>query len=65
MRSDGMRRWTAGYAPGMPTNQAGTTLTCANPDCGCELVIQKPCPHGDRYTCACGELLEVAEEAAN
>ena len=38
----------------MGVNEAGTRLTCSNEDCGCELVIEKPCPHGDVYTCACG-----------
>jgi hypothetical protein len=35
-------------------NEPGTTLTCTNPDCGCHLRIEQPCPHGDTYTCACG-----------
>jgi hypothetical protein len=37
-----------------PTNTAGTRLTRSNQDCGCELKIKKPCPHGSTYTCACG-----------
>ena len=40
------------------TNTAGTTLTCTNVDCGCELQIVTPCPHGATYTCACGHSLE-------
>lgn len=42
----------------MHHDAAGTTLTCTNPDCGCELTIVRPCPHGDTYTCACGHRLE-------
>ena len=38
----------------MAKNEAGTVLTCSNPDCGCELQINTPCPHGDTYSCACG-----------
>lgn len=40
------------------SNETGAILTCTNPDCGCRLIIQKPCPHGDRYKCACGHDLE-------
>jgi len=36
------------------TNEAGIILTCTNPECGCRLRIEEPCPHGDAYTCACG-----------
>lgn len=32
----------------------GARLSCTNPDCDCELQINKPCPHGSTYTCACG-----------
>jgi hypothetical protein len=39
-------------------NAAGTRLTCTNSDCGCELTIVEPCPHGDTYTCACGHPFE-------
>ena len=42
----------------MPANETGTILTCSNSDCGCELRIEKPCPHGDTYTCACGHPFE-------
>lgn len=31
----------------------GTVLRCSDPDCGCILRVEKPCPHGDDYTCAC------------
>ncbi len=31
-----------------------TLLTCSNDDCGCQLRIEQPCPHGDVFTCACG-----------
>jgi hypothetical protein len=41
-------------------NVAGTRLTCTNPDCDCELQINRPCPHGTTYTCACGHPLEPA-----
>lgn len=40
-------------------NEAGTVLTCTNPDCGCSLRIEKPCPHGDTYTCACGHPMQT------
>ena len=45
------------------TNEAGTVLTCTNPDCGCLLRIEQPCPHGDTYTCACGHPLTDASPA--
>jgi hypothetical protein len=45
----------------MPGNQPGTILACTNPDCGCTLRIEAPCPHGDTYTCACGHLLAPLE----
>ena len=35
----------------------GSVLTCSNPDCGCELEVRRPCPHGDDYRCACGHPL--------
>lgn len=38
----------------------GTTLTCANPDCGCEVEVRQPCPHGDDDRCACGHSLRPA-----
>lgn len=40
-------------------NTAGTELTCSNPDCGCRLRIEQPCPHGSTYTCACGHPFEA------
>ncbi len=39
-------------------NVAGTRLTCVDADCDCELQINRPCPHGTTYTCACGHPLE-------
>ena len=39
-------------------NVTGTRLTCTNADCDCELQINRPCPHGTTYTCACGHPLE-------
>ena len=44
----------------MPTNEAGTVLTCTNPDCDCRLRIEQPCPHGDVYTSACGHSMTDA-----
>lgn len=41
-------------------NRPGALLTCTNPDCGCELQINTPCPHGSTYRCACGHELESA-----
>jgi hypothetical protein len=35
-------------------NETGTVLTCTNAECDCRLRIERPCPHGDTYTCACG-----------
>ncbi|MGN6692618.1 MAG: hypothetical protein ACTHN0_00425 [Aquihabitans sp.] len=32
----------------------GTHLTCTNPDCPCRLLVERPCPHGDDFRCACG-----------
>lgn len=43
-------------------NHAGTVLSCANPECGCKLRIEEPCPHGDEYKCACGHPLEGPPE---
>jgi hypothetical protein len=42
-------------------NVAGTSMTCTNPDCDCELRIVTPCPHGSNYTCACGHPLTSRE----
>jgi len=39
-------------------NEAGTTLTCSNSECDCSLTIERPCPHGDTYTCACGHPMQ-------
>jgi hypothetical protein len=47
----------------MPNNQPGTILTCTNPECGCRLRIEAPCPHGDNYTCACGHPFVAAGNA--
>ena len=41
-------------------NVAGTTLTCANEECGCRLRIEEPCPHGTTYQCACGHEFTAA-----
>jgi len=41
-------------------DDAGTVLTCSNDDCDCLLRVERPCPHGDTYTCACGYSLEPA-----
>jgi hypothetical protein len=43
-------------------NQAGTVLTCTNTECDCRLRIDKPCPHGDNYICACGHQLEPTRD---
>jgi hypothetical protein len=40
----------------------GTVLTCTNPDCGCRLQVQVPCPHGDDFTCACGHAFAPATD---
>jgi hypothetical protein len=45
------------------TVDPGTVLTCTNTECGCRLVVQAPCPHGDGYTCACGHDLVPARAA--
>lgn len=45
----------------MQRNVAGSLLTCSNPDCDCRLRIDEPCPHGDRYTCACGHPLVLGD----
>ena len=42
----------------MARNEAGTLLTRSNEACGCQLRIERPCPHGDTYRCACGHDLE-------
>lgn len=42
-------------------NATGTRLSCTNPDCDCELQINRPCPHGDTYVCACGHVLHARE----
>lgn len=34
--------------------EPGTKMTCANPDCDCQVTIDKPCPHGEDYRCGCG-----------
>lgn len=44
-------------------NRPGTVLTCTNAECGCQLTIDAPCPHGSTYRCACGHDL-VAETPA-
>lgn len=38
----------------MPTIDVGTLLTCSGEECECRLLVERPCPHGDVYTCACG-----------
>lgn len=43
------------------TIENGTMLTCTNPDCGCRLRVEVPCPHGDEYRCGCGHDLVAAE----
>lgn len=42
-------------------NQAGTRLTCTNPECECELQIVTPCPHGNDYRCGCGHEFQVVD----
>ena len=42
------------------SNLTGTILTCTNAECGCRLRIERPCPHGAAYTCACGHVFEQA-----
>lgn len=37
-------------------NEPGTVLTCTDGR-GCRLRIEEPCPHGETYTCACGQEL--------
>jgi hypothetical protein len=46
-----------------PRNRGGSALTCSNPDCGCRLTIEQPCPHGDAYLCACGHLFRFDDSA--
>ena len=41
----------------------GTALTCTDTECGCRLLVQVPCPHGEGYTCACGHDLVPADDA--
>ncbi len=57
---ESLNRYKSGYSSGMEDSQntAGTLLTCDNPECGCELQINTPCPHGTSYSCACGHPLE-------
>ena len=45
-------------------NEPGVVLTCSDPMCGCRLVIESPCPHGDTYKCACGNDFVEAESTA-
>jgi hypothetical protein len=40
-------------------NITGTRMICTNLECGCELEIVIPCPHGTDYTCACGHEMEI------
>lgn len=40
-------------------NEPGTVVTCTDDACGCQLTIDKPCPHGSQYRCGCGHLLEA------
>jgi hypothetical protein len=47
------------------TIAAGTTLTCTDDDCPCRIVVEEPCPHGDRYTCACGHPLEPVTDGGS
>jgi hypothetical protein len=46
----------------MAKNEAGTVLSCSNENCGCQLRIEKPCPHGDTYKCACGHDLKPTDD---
>ena len=46
----------------MAKNEAGAVLTCSSANRGCELRIERPCPHGDTYRCACGHELEAATD---
>ncbi len=41
----------------MAGNEAGGVLTCTNDDCDARLLIDRPCPHGEGYVCACGSAL--------
>jgi hypothetical protein len=50
-----------GGAMNQHDNVAGARMTCTNPDCGCELEIVTPCPHGNNYRCACGHPLEAVD----
>ncbi len=42
------------------TNTSGDTLTCSNDECDCLLRVERPCPHGATYTCACGHPMHDA-----
>lgn len=46
----------------MERNAPGTLLSCTNPDCGCRVRIEAPCPHGDVYLCACNHRFEPVEQ---
>jgi hypothetical protein len=46
----------------MATIDAGTELTCTDPDCDCSLIVQNPCPKGENYRCGCGAELIPASE---
>lgn len=46
----------------MASNDSGTILTCPNPDCGCRLRIEQPCPHGEEYKCACGHTMTASAD---
>lgn len=47
----------------MVFNETGVTISCTNPECGCRLRIEQPCPHGDTYTCACGHHMAATAES--
>ena len=57
----GLSSARSGQTSLMP-NEPGTVLTCTNDQCSCRLGIEEPCPHGDRYVCACGHPLEEVGE---
>jgi len=42
----------------MSNPEPGTTLTCSNDECDCLLRVERPCPHGNTYTCACGHPMQ-------
>jgi hypothetical protein len=54
----GSRRNGYGTEMDASENVTGTHLTCSDADCGCELEVITPCPHGTTYTCACGHPFE-------